>query len=134
VDRWRAACLLQRMTHARLSFGQQGENLACAELERRGYAILARRYRTSHGELDIVARQGDYLVFVEVKARDGSSFGEPEEAVTAQKQQRIVWMATDYLARLGGPEVACRFDVVGVDASTTPPAIVVIQDAFRPGW
>ena len=94
------------MTQARLSFGVEGENLACAELERRGYAILARRYKTSHGELDIVARDGDYLVFVEVKARDGSSFGEGEEAVTAQKQQRIVWMATDYLARRGGPEMA----------------------------
>ena len=122
------------MTHARLSFGVEGENLACAELERRGYAILARRYKTSHGELDIVARDGDYLVFVEVKARDGSSFGEGEEAVTAQKQQRIVWMATDYLARRGGPEVACRFDVVGINSASTPPAITVIPDAFRPDW
>jgi putative endonuclease len=122
------------MTHARLSFGLEGESLACEELERRGYVILARRYRTSHGELDIVARDGDYLVFVEVKAREGSSFGEPEEAVTLQKQQRIVWMATDYLARSGGPEVACRFDVVGVNAGTTPPGVVVIQDAFRPDW
>ena len=122
------------MTHARLSFGLEGETLACEELQRRGYAILARRYRTSHGELDIVARDGDYLVFVEVKAREGSSFGEPEEAVTAQKQQRMVWMATDYLARLGGPDVACRFDVVGVNTSGHAPAITVIADAFRPGW
>ena len=122
------------MTHARLSFGEEGEALACEELQRRGYAILARRYRTSHGELDIVARDGDYLVFVEVKARDGCSFGEPEAAVTLQKQQRIVWMATDYLARLGTPDIACRFDVVGVNAATNPPSITVIADAFRPGW
>jgi putative endonuclease len=122
------------MTYARLSFGLEGENLACGELERRGYAILARRYRTSHGELDIVARDGDYLVFVEVKAREGSSFGEPEAAVTAQKQQRMVWMATDYLARRGGPDVACRFDVVGVNSDTQPPTITVIADAFRPDW
>jgi putative endonuclease len=122
------------MTYARQSFGLHGENLACEELERRGYAILARRYKTAHGELDIVARDGDYLVFVEVKARDGSNFGEGEEAVTPQKQQRIVWMATDYLVRRGGPDVACRFDVVGVNAASNPPAITVIADAFRPGW
>ena len=76
-----------------------GEDLACDELERRGYAIVTRRYRTKYGELDIVARHGEYLVFVEVKARQGGSFGDPEEAVTLQKQQRMVWMATDYLAR-----------------------------------
>ena len=122
------------MTHARLSFGLEGENLACEALERRGYTIVARRYRTSHGELDIVARDGEYLVFVEVKAREGGSFGEPEEAVTLQKQQRMVWMATDYLARRGGPEVPCRFDVVGVNSCTTPPTITVIPDAFRPDW
>lgn len=81
-----------------------------------------------------MAQDGDYLVFVEVKARDGRSFGEPEAAVTAQKQQRMVWMATDYLARRGGPDVACRFDVVGVNAATNPPAITVITDAFRPDW
>ena len=122
------------MTFARLAFGLEGENLACRELERLGYAIITRRYRTSHGELDIVARDGEYLVFVEVKARDGGSFGDPEEAVTGQKQQRIVWMATDYLARQGLDDVACRFDVVGIDASVRPPAISVIPDAFRPGW
>ena len=57
-----------------------------------------------------------------------------EAAVTLQKQQRIVWMATDYLARLGTPDIACRFDVVGVNAATNPPSITVIADAFRPGW
>jgi putative endonuclease len=122
------------MTHARLSFGEEGETLACEELERRGYAILSRRYRTAHGELDIVARDGEYLVFVEVKARDGSNFGEGEEAVTLQKQQRMVWMATDYLARRGGPDIACRFDVVGVNSRSQPPTITVIPDAFRPDW
>ena len=123
------------MTHARLEFGWDGEELACEELERRGYAVVARRYRTSHGELDIVARDGEYLVFVEVKARQDDSFGDPEEAVTLQKQQRLVWMATDYLARAGlADRVPCRFDVVGVNTETDPPTITVIEDAFRPGW
>jgi putative endonuclease len=122
------------MTEARLTFGKYGEDLACDELERRGYAVLTRRYRTTHGELDIVARDGDYLVFVEVKARQGGSFGDPEEAVTLQKQQRLVWMATDYLARHRLEHVACRFDVVSVNTETDPASVVVIADAFRPGW
>ena len=122
------------MTHARLSFGLFGEELACQELERRGYVILDRRYRTKHGEIDIIARHGDYLVFVEVKARQDGSFGDPEEAVTLRKQQQMVWMATDYLARHVTGEGACRFDVVGINTLTDPPSVIVIQDAFRPGW
>ena len=122
------------MTHARQSFGLYGEDLACEDLERRGYAIVTRRYRTKHGEIDIIARDQDYLVFVEVKTRHDGSFGDPEEAVTLQKQQRMVWMATDYLTRQNIGEVACRFDVVSINAHTSPPAITLIVDAFRPGW
>ncbi len=122
------------MTLARQAFGLHGEDLACQELERRGYAIVTRRYRTTHGEIDIIAKHGDYLVFVEVKARRDSSFGDPEEAVTLKKQQQMVWMATDYLSRQHLGEVACRFDVVSVNTDATPTAILVIEDAFRPGW
>ena len=122
------------MSHARLSFGLFGEELARHELEQRGYVILDRRYRTKHGEIDIIARHGDYLVFVEVKARQDGSFGDPEEAVTLRKQQQMVWMATDYLARHVAGEVACRFDVVGINTLTDPPSVTLIEDAFRPGW
>jgi len=122
------------MTYARLSFGLFGEALACQALEQRGYVILDRRYRTKHGEIDIIARHGDCLVFVEVKARQDGSFGDPEEAVTLRKQQQMVWMATDYLARHVAGEVACRFDVVGVNTLADPPSVVLIEDAFRPGW
>jgi putative endonuclease len=122
------------MTRARQDFGLLGEELACDALSERGYAVITRRYRTRSGELDIIARHGDYLVFVEVKARQNGSFGDPEEAVTMQKQQRMVWMATDYLTRNGLHDVACRFDVVGINTETDPPAITVIEDAFRPGW
>lgn len=122
------------MTQARQAFGLYGEDLACAALAERGYAIVARRYRTKSGELDIIARDRDYLVFVEVKARQSGSFGDPEEAVTLQKQQRLVWMATDYLVRNGLEEVPCRFDVVAINTETDPPTIAVIEDAFRPGW
>jgi putative endonuclease len=72
------------MTLARQSTGRLGEDLACRELARRGYAVLARRYRTRHGEIDIVARHAGTIVFVEVKARHGGKFGDPADAVTTQ--------------------------------------------------
>ena len=122
------------MTIARQRLGLHGEQLACEELERLGYRIVERRYRTRAGELDIVAKHGDYLVFVEVKARSDRSFGDPEEAVTMQKQQRIVSMASDYLARNNLQNVPCRFDVVTINTETDPPVVAVIDDAFRPGW
>ena len=122
------------MTKARQAFGLHGEQLACEALEQRGYEILERRYRRRAGELDIVARHGDYLAFIEVKTRSDRRFGDPEEAVTAQKQQRMVWMATDYLARHGLRDVPCRFDVVAINAEVDVASVTVIEDAFRPGW
>ena len=123
-----------RMTMARQRLGREGEDLACDALRDAGYLVIERRYRTKHGELDIIARHGTYLVFIEVKARQDGSFGDPPEAVTLQKQQRMVWMATDYLARHGLLDAPCRFDVVGVETETDPPTVTIIADAFRPGW
>lgn len=122
------------MTLARQSTGRHGEDLACAELSRRGYAILARRYRTRHGEIDIVARSAGVIVFVEVKARHDGTFGDPADAVTRQKQRRLASMAADYLARHRSTDAPCRFDVVAVDLGVVPAAVTVIADAFRPGW
>lgn len=122
------------MTEARQQLGWFGEQLACDELEKRGHLVITRRYRTKWGELDIISQHGEYVVFVEVKARRGSGFGDPQEAVTLQKQQRMVWMATDYLTRNHLLNVACRFDVVGINTETTPPRVTVVEDAFRPGW
>ena len=103
------------MTHHRQELGKTGEDLAVAELEARGYAILARRYRTRHGEIDVVARERDTTVFVEVKARTSAEFGGGADAVTPWKQRRLVSMATDYLVRHRLTERPCRFDVVAVD-------------------
>jgi len=114
----------------RHSLGKMGEDLACGELRRRGYAILARRYRTRFGEIDIVARDGPTVVFVEVKARRDETFGGGGAAVTAWKQQRIVRMATDYLARHGLLEAPCRLDVVTVQLETGRPRIEVVTHAF----
>ena len=114
----------------RQSFGKLGEDLACAELVRRGYVILARRYRTRYGEIDVIAEHEGATVFVEVKARDGNEFGGAAAAVSPWKQQRIVRMALDYLSRHGAVETACRFDVVTVDLDGCEPRIEVYTHAF----
>ena len=110
--------------------GKRGEDLACAELEKRGYVIVDRRFRTRCGELDIVARDGGVLVFVEVKARSGSNFGTPFESVTCKKRQRLSQMAASYLfiRRLAG--VACRFDVVAVVERQGMQTIELLRGAF----
>jgi putative endonuclease len=105
------------MTMQRQAFGKTGEDLAVEELERRGYAILARRYRTRHGEIDIVARDGGTTVFVEVKARATAECGTAAEAVTPAKQRRLVSMAVDYLVRNRLAGQPCRFDVVAIDGA-----------------
>ncbi len=118
------------MTQARQTLGKRGEDLACGELERRGYAILARRFRVRSGELDIVARDGGTLVFVEVKARSGRRFGDAAEAVTPLKQVRMARLANEYLLRQRLPDCRCRFDVVSIHFDSGTPDIQVIQNAF----
>jgi putative endonuclease len=114
----------------RQSLGKMGEDLACAELAQRGYEILERRYRTRYGEIDIIARAAGSLVFVEVKARDGDEFGGGEAAVTVAKQQRIVRMAIDLLARRRVQDQPCRDDVVTIDFAGREPRIEVYPHAF----
>ena len=118
------------VTVARQALGKTAEDLAAAELERRGYAILARRYRTAYGEIDIVARDGETTVFVEVKARATAEFGTAAEAVTPRKQRKLTIMATDYLARHQLCNVPCRFDVVAIDDAGTCPRVTVYANAF----
>jgi putative endonuclease len=103
----------------RQSLGKLGEDLACGELTRRGYAILARRYRTRFGEIDIVAEDAGVVVFVEVKARKTRRQGSAAEAVTRWKQRRIGAMALDYLAWTNRVHDRCRFDVVAIDGVAT---------------
>ena len=118
------------MTHARIALGRTGEDLACEELKRRGYAIIARRYRRRGGELDIIARDGQTMVFVEVKTREGRAFGEACEAVTANKRRTITRLALDYLMRHRLTECSCRFDVVSIYFESGTPVIDVYQNAF----
>jgi putative endonuclease len=117
---------------ATVALGITGENLACEALARRGYAILARRYRTRVGEIDIVARDGATLVFIEVKTRTSERFGRPADAVTGWKQRRIVLMAQHFLSRRRLHGRACRFDVVTVMCRPgAMPVVDVVKDAFQ---
>jgi putative endonuclease len=91
--------------------GQKGETHAASFLRKKGFRILARGYRTHQGELDLIARDGDTVVFVEVKAR---RHGQPAEAVTPEKQRRLTLAALHFLHRHKLLEQRCRFDVVTV--------------------
>ena len=108
-----------------------GEGIAAAWLRLKGYRIEARNWRCPQGELDLVARDGDTLVFVEVKTRTSASAGAPEEAVDRRKQARLVRLAQAYLARLGGEPPPCRFDVVAVVGSRLLPRVRHLRAAFR---
>jgi putative endonuclease len=120
------------MSVERQELGKSGENLAVAELTAEGYAIDARRYRTRFGEIDIVAHDGDTVVFVEVRRKSGDGCGAAAESVTREKQRRVVRMAVDYLARHDlYDKCAVRFDVVAIDDEPDGTArVTLIRDAF----
>jgi putative endonuclease len=118
------------MSDNRQQLGIDGERLACAELKRRGYTILAQRYRARLGEIDVIAGHDGVVVFVEVKTRTREDFGGGAIAVTQQKQRTIVRVAQDYLVRHRLHDVPCRFDVVVVDVSDATPRVDLIPGAF----
>jgi putative endonuclease len=114
----------------RQTLGKLGEDLACGELVRRGYVVLARRYRTRYGEIDIIANVEDTVVFVEVKTRAGDRYGGSLAAVTPRKQQQIIRVALDFLAQQRILDQPCRFDVVTVDYEKGQTRIEVYPPAF----
>lgn len=91
--------------------GERAEALAAAHLARQGLAIVERNFRTRFGEIDIIAREGNVLVFVEVRLRGTAAYGGAIESITARKRARLVAAANGYLARLGR-EPPCRFDAI----------------------
>lgn len=103
------------MSRSRL--GQWGESLARRHLEAKGYTIEAANWRAREGEIDLVARDGPTLVFVEVKTRTSDRYGGPEEAVTSSKIDRMQRAACAYLSAAGSPDVDWRIDVVAIDCS-----------------
>lgn len=110
--------------------GDHGEDLALEYLSRRGYTLVERNYRTRYGEIDLILRHGPALVFVEVKLRRGTGFGDPAEAVTPRKRARIQACAEHYLASREPDFDEARFDVVGILTGGPSPRIRHIQDAF----
>jgi putative endonuclease len=118
------------VSRQRIRLGEIGENLACQELERRGYAVVTRRYRRRGGEIDIIAQDGATLVFVEVKARDGRGYGLAVEAITALKRRRLTAVALDYVTRHHRQNCPCRFDVVAIQLTSRGPEIELFQNAF----
>lgn len=91
--------------------GRIGENYVAADLEKKGIAILERNFRCRRGEIDLIAQEGDQVIFIEVKARRGTGFGLPEESVGLAKQKRLRLVASFYLLQWQGCVPNCRFDV-----------------------
>jgi putative endonuclease len=96
--------------------GRRGERIACRHLMRRGFDVLARRFQSRYGEIDIIGFDGNLLVFVEVKTRASREFGDPWEFVDWEKQQRFRRTAEEFIARHDLGQYAYRFDIVSVVA------------------
>jgi putative endonuclease len=116
----------------RIALGRWGEDVAVRHLEAAGYEVLARNWRCREGELDIVARAGGALVFVEVKTRSGVGYGEPAEAVDRRKARRLHVLAARWLAHSRPPGWHdLRFDVISVlRRSGAEPEVLHLQGAF----
>jgi putative endonuclease len=111
--------------------GSEGEDLAVRFLQKKGYRIVARNYKTPVGEIDIIARDSDTIVFIEVKTRTDISFGYPFEAVNKRKRQKLKNLALLYLKRQG-KESPVRFDVISIFCMDNGKKdIEHIKDAFE---
>lgn len=118
------------MSLLRKLLGRTGEDRAAKHLSGLGYRILDRNFRTPHGEIDLIALDGDTVVFVEVKTRTGDAFGAPELAVDGRKQNRMVKAALSYLKRRRLQQMPCRFDVVAI-AGPSAGQVELIRHAFE---
>ena len=105
--------------------GNKGENLAVKFLQEKGYKILTRNFRSHFGEIDIIAEKDGITIFVEVKFREGNSYGKPNEAVSNQKIKKIIKTANFWIAKIG-EEIPCRFDVITISSDK----IKHIENAF----
>ncbi len=113
-----------------MKLGQRGEDLAAVYLQKKGYKIIQRNYKTQIGEIDIIARDRDVLVFIEVKTRESLEYGQPFESVNKNKRRKIANVAMLYLKRLKDIP-PCRFDVVSVYYEQGRAEFELIQDAFE---
>lgn len=98
----------------RKELGKRGEKIAANFLKKQGYQIIERNYRAKMGEVDIVAREAETIVFIEVKTRRSTDFGLPEEALSYDKRRRLTKLALGYLSYYKIKDKNCRFDVVSI--------------------
>lgn len=119
------------MSLTRQLLGKKAEAAAERFLREKGYRILDRNVRVGRGELDIVARMGETLIFVEVKARRTDHYGGVAHAVTARKERQLIQLAARYLARHHLERQPCRFDVLLYDAGAPAPVLEHIENAFE---
>ncbi len=110
--------------------GLAGEQQAIQYLLSRGWFIVAHRFRVGHTEIDLIARQGSLVAFIEVKSRRGNAFGSPLEAVTGAKRRELVKAARVWVDRFGRPSDVYRFDCIALSENK----LEYLADAFRPGW
>ncbi len=114
------------------ALGSKGEDLAVQYLKKKGFKVIERNYHCPAGEIDLIAREKNTLVFVEIKARSSSDFGLPQEAVDRFKQRKMIEAARTYLAeRHLTEDIPARFDVVAIQLTPTGPDIELIKDAFQ---
>ena len=115
---------------AQVALGRRGERAAERYLRRNGYRIVARNFRAAGAEIDLVAIDGETLVFVEVKTRSSRAAGAPEEAVDERKQKQMRRAAEAFARRYRADEIEMRFDIVAVDASGKRLEIELLRNAF----
>ena len=118
------------MTRERLDLGKLGEDLALKKIKRLGYKCITRNYRCSLGEVDLIARDGESLVFIEIKTRKGKSLGYAKEAIDSRKRRQLSKVALAYMKSNKCPEAKSRFDVVAINLSDEGDQIEVIRNAF----
>ena len=122
------------MQNSSQTLGILGEELAYHFLLQKGYRVLLKNYECNSGEIDLIAKENGFLVFIEVKTRSSDERGLPVEAVTYHKRTQLVRAAQFYMSRYGIHDVPCRFDVVSVlMPQGQEPVLEVIQDAFYAG-
>jgi putative endonuclease len=118
------------MVDDRKRFGREGESAAVSCLREQGYVILETNFKTKVGEIDIIAREENTIVFVEVRSRSSSKFGNPKESITGGKQKKITKTALIWLKKNKKTGMKARFDVVTVYNTKEKPRLELIRNAF----
>jgi putative endonuclease len=118
------------MTRERLELGKWGENLAVKKIKGLGYKEIVRNYRCPLGEVDLIAREGDTLVFIEIKTRKDKCIGYAKEAVDARKRRQLSKVALAYMKSIECCDVKARFDVIAINLDRDKPQVEVIKNAF----